>query len=79
MLGAGIFVVTFGCSCLLLSLNRLGGDVTETAMADRTRPGGPPGATAARESARQWRRLVVVGVASVLLGGVLIVIDLLGS
>jgi hypothetical protein len=72
--GVGVFLLMIGGSCLLLSLNRLGGKVDEMHPADRARRGGPPGATGAREAARQWKRLVAIGVPCVLIGGLLMLL-----
>ena len=72
--GVGVFILMIGGTCLLLSLNRLGGEVDEMHPADRSRRGGPPGATLARESARQWKRLVAIGVPCVLIGAVLMLL-----
>lgn len=69
-----MFLLIFGGSALLLSLSRLGGTQDEMHPADRARRGGPPGATVARESARQWKRLVAVAVPCVLIGGLLMLL-----
>jgi hypothetical protein len=74
MFGVGVFLLISGCASLLLSLNRLGGKVEEMDPADRARRGGPPGATVARESARQFRLLIAIGVAGVVTGGLLMIL-----